>query len=377
MPNNCNLEDVKHIKKFVDIPVVCAGKMQLDEGAKAVEANELDGVGFARQFLADPEWVTKVMNDKEDDIRPCIHCHNACFNMSHYKGVANDQALSDNAGMARCAVNPQTMQSKKYQIKKASSSKNVAIIGGGIGGMEAARVLALRGHKPTIFEKTNELGGIFIAAAALSFKEADKQLIAWFKKQIADLNVEVKFNTEVKSMDELAGYDKVIVATGSKPRNLPIKGKDNAIEACEYLLNTKEVGKKVVIVGGGLTGCEIAYDLYQKGHTPVIVEMKNDLIAVRGVCLANTSYLRDFFALNNVEVHLETAVKEIKENGIIAKDKDGKEFAIEADSTIISVGYVPTPALAKSSKVYLVGDCKSVGNLRTVIWRAWDIAMKI
>ena len=136
MPQNCNLQDVAEIRKYVDIPVVCAGRMEPEVGAKAIENKEIDAMGVARQFLADPEWITKLMNDDIASIRPCICCHNACFNMAHYNGVPNDQSLSDNAGMARCALNPETMQSKKYKIVKTKTPKKIAIIGGGIGGLE-------------------------------------------------------------------------------------------------------------------------------------------------------------------------------------------------------------------------------------------------
>jgi len=131
------------------------------------------------------------------------------------------------------------------------------------------------------------------------------------------------------------------------------------------------------MIGGGLTGWEVALGLHRKGKTPVIVEMKNDLIAVKGVCLANSSYLRDYFALNKVEVHLETSLCEVTERGVVVKDKDGKTFPIDGDTVIMSVGYIPQPAAEKASGVYLVGDCNGVGNLRTVIWRAWDVAMSI
>lgn len=382
MPQNCNLEDVAHIKKFVDIPVVCAGRMEPDVGAEAIAEGKIDGLGVARQFLTDPAWVTKLMNDDIASIHPCICCHNACFDMASYKGddgqlVGNDQTLADNAGMARCALNPQTMQSKKYKIVKAARPKKIAVIGGGIGGMEVARVATLRGHKVTIYEKSNVLGGVFIAAAAPSFKEKDRDLIKWYEKEIKDLNIEVKFNTEVKPEDiAKLGADEVVVATGSKARKLRVPGAEKGIEACEYLLGTKEVGNKVIVIGGGLSGCEIALDLYNKGKTPVIVEMKNDLVAMRGICLANTSYLRDFFALNKVDVRLNTCLVEITDKGVKVKDlKTGKESEIAGDSVIMSVGYIPTP-VAKDG-VKLVGDCNGIGNLRTVIWRAWDVAMKL
>jgi len=376
MPQNCNLEDVKHIKKFVDIPVVCAGRMTPEVAAQAVAAGDLDAMGAARQFLADPEWITKMMEGKEEAIRPCICCHNACFNMASYKGVGNDQSLSDNMGMARCAVNPTTMQSRRYRIVQTKSPKKVAVIGAGIGGMETARVLALRGHKPVIFEKGDRLGGVFNYAAAPSFKEKDRELLQWYAKQIKDLGIEVQFGKEIRTTDELAYFDSIVVATGAKANRPPIKGIENSIEACQYL-GGASTGDKVVIIGGGLTGCEIAYDLYLKGKTPVIVEMKNDLIAVKGVCLANSSYLRDFFELNNVEVHLETRLKEFTSKGVTVIDKDGKSFEIEADTVITSMGYRPAPLFKESRKVKFVGDCSGVGNLRTAIWRAWDVAMKI
>ncbi len=327
MPQNCNLEDVAHIKKFVDIPVVCAGRMTVDEAAKAVGNGDIDAMGVARQFLADPAWVTKLIQDDLSSVRPCICCHNACFNMAHYKGVGNDQTINDNAGMARCALNPETMQTKKYKIIPAKKQKNVAVVGGGIGGMETARVLALRGHKVTLFEKSDKLGGVFIAAASPSFKEKDRELIDWYKKEMIDLGIDVKLATEVKDINSL-NFDDVIVATGSVPRKLNVKGAEKAIEACDYLLDKKQVGDNVIVIGGGLTGCEIALDLYNKGKKVTIVEMKNDLIAVKGVCLANSSYLRDMFELHSdkVDVKLETSLKEITDTGVIVADKLAKSM---------------------------------------------------
>ena len=183
-------------------------------------------------------------------------------------------------------------------------------------------------------------------------------------------------NTEIKDIASL-GADEVIVATGSKARKIPVKGAETAIEAVDYLLGNAEVGENVTIIGGGLTGCEIAYDLYLNGKKPTIVEMQDDLITTPGVALANTSYLRDFFKTNKVPVHLETGLTEIKEGAVTVKDKDGKVFDIPADSVIMSVGYVPTPVAPKAKHVHVIGDAAKVGNLRTVIWGAWDVAMKL
>ena len=374
MPSNCNLEDVEHIKKFVDIPVVCAGRMTPSVAANAIKEGKLDAMGVARQFLTDSAWVTKMMNDKEEDIKPCICCHNGCFNMCHYNGVANDQELSDAIHMARCALNPETMQSNKYYLKPAKKIKRIAVIGGGIGGMETAIVLAKRGHRVTLYEKSNELGGVFIAASTPSFKEKDRELIAWYRHEIKNYPIEIKLNSEVKDIKEL-NADEVVVATGSIAKKVPIPGIENSVEAIDFLLKKKSVGNRVVIVGGGLSGCEIAYELYLQGKTPIIVEMKNDLIAAKGVCLANSSYLRDFFKLHNVEVHLESGVSKIEDDGVIIKDKNGHEEKINCDDVILSIGYKPAPLTTKN--VHLVGDCSKVGNLRTVIWQAWDVAMKL
>ena len=376
MPQNCNLAEAEHIKKFVDIPVVCAGRMEPEVGARAVAEGRIDGVGIARQFLADPEWITKLMAGDLESIRPCICCHNACFNMAHYKGVGNDQTLADNAGMARCALNPETMQSTRYKIEVTQQPKTVAVIGGGIGGMEAARVLALRGHRVTLYEQSDRLGGVFIAAAAPSFKEKDRELIRWYEKQMRELPIRVELNRKIADVSTL-NADEVIIATGSKARRLPVKGVEKSIEACDYLLGRKPVGDRVILIGGGLTGCEIALDLYLKGKTPVIVEMKNDLIAVKGVCLANSSYLRDFFALHQVEVHLNTRLTEVTDRGVLVQNENSEAFEIPGDTVLLSAGYVPTPLTPAGKHIHLVGDCNGVGNLRTVIWRAWDVAMKI
>lgn len=377
MPQNCNLEDVAAIRQVVDIPVVCAGRMEPDTAAQAIREGRIDALGVARQFLADGTWITKLMEERMEDIRPCICCHNGCFNLSHYKGHANAQSLPDTRGMARCALEPRTMQSRKYRITPAAKSKRVAVIGGGIGGMESALVCAQRGHQVTLYEKTDRLGGVFRAAAAPSFKEKDRQLLAWYAREMTKYpNLTVRLNTQVGDVAELQA-DEVVVATGAVPVRLPVPGAEKGVEAVDYLLGNKTVGERVVIVGGGLTGCEIAYDLYLQGKEPVIVEQKNDLIAVAGVCLANASYLRDFFRTKKVPVYLESTVAEVGENGVTIKDKNGRCETIEADSVILSVGYRPAPLTERGGHVHLVGDAHKVGNLRTVIWRAWDVCMKL
>ena len=377
MPQNCNLEDVAHIKNFVDIPVVCAGRMEPDTGAEAIAAGKIDGVGVARQFLTDPEWITKIIEDRIEDIKPCICCHSACFNFSSSKGHANTQDLTDTMGLSRCALNPQTMQSKKYKIVPAKKQKTIAIVGGGIGGMEAAIVCAKRGHKVHLYEKSDKLGGVFIAAAAPSFKEKDRDLIAWYEREVQKYDINIHFNTEIKSIESLKA-DEVIIATGSVANSIPVKGaKEYGIEAVDYLLGNKTVGDNVVVVGGGLTGCEIAYDLFLQGKKPVVVEMQDDLITTPGVALANTSFLRDCFKANNVPVYLESKTTEIRADGVTIVDKDGNKKDIACDNVVLSVGYKPAPVAPKAKHVHVIGDAFKVGNLRTVIWQAWDVAMKL
>jgi len=377
MPQNCNLEDVAHIKKFVDIPVVCAGRMEPEVGAKAIAEGRIDAMGVARQFLTDPQWITKMIEDRLEDIRPCICCHSGCFNFSSSKGHANTQDLTDTMGLARCALNPQTMQSKKYHIEPAKKAKKIAVVGGGIGGMEAALVCAKRGHTVTLYEKSDRLGGVFHAAAAPSFKEKDRQLLVWYQREIGKYPaITVKLNTAVTDVAKLEA-DEVIIATGSTANRIPVPGVELGIQAVDFLLGKQEVGENVTIIGGGLTGCEIAYELYLQGKKPTIVEMLDDLICTPGICLANTSFLRDFFSANNVPVYLETKVCKIEADGVTVSDKNGNQSKIPADSVILSTGYRSAPLVEKGKHIHIVGDASKVGNLRTVIWQAWDVAMKL
>ena len=376
MPENCNLEDVAYIRQFTSKPVVAAGRMSPVAAAEAIKEGRIDAMGVARQFLTDGEWVTKLMEGREEDIHPCICCHNGCFTMSKAKGTANTAPLSDTAHMARCALNPETMQSRKYYIKPASVKKKVAVIGGGIGGMEAARVLRMRGHDVTIYEKSDRLGGVFIPAAAPSFKEKDRELIRWYVRQIEKAGIEVKFNTEIKDLSVLDA-DAIIVATGSTPKRPRIPGIDKSIEAIEFLNGEKAVGDKVVIIGGGLTGSEIAYELLLQGKHPVIVEALNDIITTRAISLANSSYLRDYFKWKKVPLMLESTVTEIGDGFVTVKAKDGTLTKVEADSVITGIGYNPAPMATEDKRVRVIGDALKVGNLRSVIWGAWDVAMKI
>lgn len=376
MSDNCNLEDVGHIKQFVNIPVVCAGRMTPIVGAKAINEKKIDGVAFGRQLLTDNEYITKIMDNRMEDIMPCICCHNACFPIATWKGVGAEYDMYDMMHSARCALNPRTLNNGKYDIHPAKKIKKVAIIGGGIAGMEAARILSMRGHQVTLFEKSGELGGVFIAAASPDFKERDKWLIRFYKREMAKYPITIKMNTEIKDLSSIDA-DEIIIATGATPRRLRIEGADKAIEAIDYLRGRKEVGDNVVIIGGGLTGCEIAYNLALKGKHPVIVEMLDDLMEVKGLCAANSTMLRDLLNYYKVPIYLKSKCEKIEDGKVTVLTENGK-VELKVDNAILSVGYRPTPLVEKETKhVHFIGDCLKVGNLRTAIWRANDIALKI
>ena len=140
------------------------------------------------------------------------------------------------------------------------------------------------------------------------------------------------------------------------------------------MLQEKPIGERVAVIGGSLTGCEIAYELALQGKKPFIIEMKDDLISQKGVCLANSSYLREWFALHKVPVFLESILAEVKDGTVVYRDKTGDKNELPCDSVISAVGYKPAPL---TNGKYLIGDCKKVGNIMTAIWSAYEAAMKI
>lgn len=274
--------------------------------------------------------------------------------------------------MRMCALNPRVFCEQAYD-KKAAVPKKIAIVGGGVGGMETALEAAQSGHDVTLYEKSGKLGGAFIAAAALSFKEKDKELLEWYETQLKKSNVKVVMNTEITDLSTLEA-DEIVIATGAAPRELPIEGAEKAIDAVTYLLDQDCAGENVVVIGGGLTGCEIAYELALQGKKPVVVEMLDDLIKVKGVNMANSTMLKELLRYHKVPVYLETKVKAIREGSVVLETKDG-EKEIPADSVIKSIGYVPGSRFdeKKGEHVHILGDAAKVGNLKTVIWGANDL----
>ena len=378
MPDNCNLADVEHIRKFTDKPVACAGRMLPETAAEEIAAGRLDAVAIARQNLVDPDWIIKIQEGREDEIKPCIRCHNGCFNFAKYKGTPNIQALEDSLHLGRCALTPSTMQHNRYKIVPTKHPKKVAIIGAGIGGVEAALVLKQRGHKPVIFEKTDRIGGLFLTASAMSFKENDKPLIRWYENEVKKQGLDIRFNTEINDLGTVRGFDAIIVATGAVPRKMVIPGFEKCLTFTQLLREKYPVGDKVLFFGGGQSACEAAYEMIKQGKHPMIVEFAKDLVPAQNVCLSNASFLRDAMEFHKVPVYLEHTIREIKDKTAVIASKDGKNvFEIEYDNIVNGIGFVPAPVGGKAKNVHRVGDCVTIGNLRTAIWRAWDVAMKI
>ena len=207
---NIYLSQAKQIKDAVQIPCMVGLGVQTASLAESIlESGQGDFIALAKQEIADCNWPNKVKNNQEDDIRPCISCHFGCL-----ARIFQVDMKTMSSKDISCALNPRCGMENHYNITKADVIKKVAVVGGGIAGMEAARVAALRGHSVDLYEKTDRLGGVFNEASAFDFKDDDRRLLAWYKKQIKDAGVNVKFNTEFKVEDK-ANYDVVFVATGA------------------------------------------------------------------------------------------------------------------------------------------------------------------
>ena len=389
-PLNLNLAYVEHIKKFTTKPVVCAGRMQPDVAAASIAAGKIDAMGLGRQLLCDPEYITKLKEDRLEDVRPCIACHGACLPFNGMNGKGTDiNVLSYKMG--QCVLNPWTNNETIYKKGPAKKPKKIAVVGGGIGGMEVAIEAAARGHKVDLYEKTDRLGGVFNAAAAPSFKEKDRDLLKWFARKLEKSSATVHMNTEITDLDSLDA-DLVVVAIGASAKTLPVPGSEKAVTATDYLDGKAEVGDNVVVIGGGLTGCEIAYDLALQGKHPVIIEMTPYLVGARGINMANSTMLRELLRFHEVPAYVNTTVEAIRDDGVLINTPNGAR-RLFADSVIMSVGYTPDKRFAGPAKgkvgelaakvlpnhdrVRFIGDCDSVGSLKTVIRQAYELVQEI
>ena len=362
----------KMVKEVVDVPVICAGRMDNpDMALESLEKGECDIVSLGRPLLADPDYVNKLRAGRIAQVRPCISCQEGCMGRVQEYSMIN------------CAVNPQAARERDMAYEPILKSKKVMVVGGGVAGCEAARVLAIRGHQPELYEKGSRLGGNLLPGGAPEFKEDDLALAKWYETTLKDLRVPVYYNHEVTKDEVLAGdYDAVIIATGSQPKKFSLGDDEKVYTASQVLLKEKECGKTTVIVGGGLVGCETALWLAEHGKKVTIVEALDKILAVNGpLCHANKDMLERLVPYHGVEVVAGARVKKY-ENGVLTADTAEGEKTIPCDSVILAVGYREENSLYHDlefdvPEIYLLGDAKKVSNIMYAIWDAFEVANHI
>ena len=350
------------------MPVICAGRMDDPAMASAAVADGVcDIVGLARPLLADPFYVEKLRRDDEAAIRPCLSCHEGCLGrMIRYKSIS-------------CAVNPECARERYAALTPALSRKRVLVAGGGPAGMEAARVAALRGHDVVLCEAKGRLGGNLVPGGAPAFKEDDHALIAWYEEQLRRAGVEVRLNAPVTAaMAEEGGFDHVIVATGAEPKGFPLDGAP-LLAAEAVLLGEADPGHDVVIIGGGLVGCELALHLAQTGHAVTVVEARGEVLELNGpLCPANFEMLRRLLPFHGVRVLTDSQAVGYAD-GCVTVETPEEELRVPATGVVECVGYCSRDGLYEELRfaapaVHKIGDARSVANIMNAIWDAHELA---
>lgn len=362
----------KIVKDNVDVPVIMAGRVDNpDTALECLEDGTCDMISLGRPLLADPDIIKKIRTNRVEQIRPCISCQEGC--------MGRIQAYS----MINCAVNPQAGKERVSDYRPITKKKKVLIIGGGVAGCEAARVLAERGHEPVLYEASGRLGGNLIPGGAPDFKEDDIALADWYEEELNRLNVEVHLNSMAdETLATDPQFDAVIVATGSRPKMFSLGDDDKVYAAEEVLTGKKETGDKVVVVGAGLVGCELALDLAKKGKDVTIVEALDKVMAVNGpLCSANKDMLERLIPFNGIKVQCSARVTGYKD-GVLTAQVDGETKEFPADSVVLCVGYRSENTLYENIKydvddLYLLGDAKKVSNIMYAIWDAFEVANHI
>lgn len=363
----------KLMKETVNVPVICAGRMDdPDMALEAIENGTTDIISLGRPLLADPDYVNKLRAGKIADIRPCISCHEGCMGRIQEYSMLN------------CAVNPQACRERATMLMPVLKPKKVIVVGGGVAGCEAARVLALRGHKPELFEKGSSLGGNLIPGGRPDFKEDDIALADWYTHTLDQLEVPVYLNNEIAKEDILgSSADAVIIATGSEPRVFSLGDDENVYPAADVLTDKADPGDKTVVIGGGLVGCETALWLAQKGKKVTIVEALDRILAKNGpLCHANSEMLERLMPFNGIEVVASAKAKEYADGVLSVETEDGSIKDIECDSVILSVGYKENADLFAEleyeiPEIYKLGDARKVSNIMYGIWDAFEVANHI
>ena len=361
---------VAEYKKLVSVPIILVGYVTPEKGEQILEAGKADFIGMNRSLMCDPELPNKLAAGRREDIAPCTHC-----------GTCLDQSKTF---LRHCRLNA-ALGTESYTIDKAPKKKKVVVVGGGPAGMEAARVAALRGHDVTLLEKSPQLGGLVPLAALIKGVELEDlpDLVRYLKTQISKLGVKMELGKEVNSsLIEQMKPDVVFVATGGILTFPNIKGINNrrviTIPTLHRMVKpylrffgprvlgwlTKfwlPIGKRVIVIGGGLHGCETAEFLVKRGRKVTIVEQSEAI--GEGMLDFRLGLLLDWS--NKKGVTMITGVKdmEITDEGLVITTKDGEKQTLEADSIIPTAPLKPNDELSKSlegkvPEIYAIGDCQ-------------------
>ncbi|MEM2085802.1 MAG: FAD-dependent oxidoreductase [Archaeoglobaceae archaeon] len=370
-PRGYLLHLAEAIKTRVNVPVIAVGSLDVYTAEKALKEGKADLVAFGRALIADPEIPKKIAENRIDDIIPCIRGNEGCLSR-FFAGKA-----------IRCEVNPKVGREREFVLKKAEKKKKVVVIGGGPAGMEVARITALRGHEVILLEKEARLGGHLLEASTPEFKSDLRRLLEWLVKQLEKSGVTIRLNTEAtpKLIKDLAP-EVLIIATGSEfSLNIAGANQEHVATAKDVLLGKKKLGDIVVVVGGGLVGCETAlYITKELGKRVILLEMLDQVLYDAEPLTA--SALLEMLKVSGVEIRTSCCVREIKSHSVVCEDKNGQTYEIQANSVILATGLqARTDLIAKfrdlSAELFLVGDCVRPRRIYNAFEEAWRVALSI
>ncbi len=376
MGHGCLADLIAKVKREVNIPVIGVGRLDDPFTAnRVVGEGKMDLAAIGRGLLADPHWVKKIRKDQAESIRPCIACHEGCLNR-----IFEGKPLS-------CSLNPTVGRERRYAAEPIINALNTVVVGGGIGGLEAARVLGLRGHHVKLFEKRNDLGGHVIAGSVPEFKRDLRRLLQWYERQLKEEGVEVVVGKAVnEDLLNRQNADLVIFATGSYPVAPKIHGlsNENSMFVSDLLMKGDTLeGDVVTIIGGGHSGCEAALHMAQKKRKVRIVEMLPELMmAGMTVPYVNKKMLLDLLDYYEVEVLTSSCVVEISNTALTITDKDNKDRRFNSDIVAYATGMAPDRRLYDKFKnnipgSYLVGDAREPRNIQAAIWEAYEVGRTV
>ena len=366
----------KQVKEAVDIPVIVAGRLENpDLATRAVMEGAADSISMGRPLLADPHVPNKIRSGDFDRVRPCLSCHMGCL------------GRMAEGGPISCAVNPACGREKEMALTPAFQKKKVVIVGGGVAGLEAARVAAERGHEAVLFEKNERLGGNVIPGGMPSFKRDDHWLLNWFEGECHRAGVDIRLGVAAdKALIESENPDAVLLATGSSPIIPAFKGDyhQHLRVAEDVLMDNSIVGQKVAIIGAGLVGSELALHLAQQGRDITLVDVAEDIVGgPHGLCHANYQMLKELLTFHKVDMRLDTRLEEITDTGATLLDKDGL-INCEVDNVVIAVGYKADRDVVNdfmqsldTKEIYTIGDAQQARTIMTAIWDGFEVARNL